>query len=40
MDSDATGQAILKPLAFTGFMATKDADYEIVRSTGYKLPGF
>jgi phosphonate transport system substrate-binding protein len=40
MDGDPTGQAILKPLAFTGFMATKDADYEILRSTGYKLPGF
>jgi phosphonate transport system substrate-binding protein len=40
MEGDPAGQAILKPLAFTGFMATKDADYEIVRSLGYKLPGF
>jgi phosphonate transport system substrate-binding protein len=40
MDGNATGQAILKPLAFTGFMATNDADYEVVRAMGYKLQGF
>jgi phosphonate transport system substrate-binding protein len=40
MDAEAAGQAVLKPLAFTGFMATKDADYEVLRSMDYKLPGF
>ena len=40
MDSEPAGQAILKPLAFTGFMSTRDADYEVLRTLGYKLPGY
>jgi phosphonate transport system substrate-binding protein len=38
MNTDEAGQAILKPLAFTGFMVTRDADYDVLRSSGYKLP--
>jgi phosphonate transport system substrate-binding protein len=39
MSGDAGGLEILKPLAFTGFMETRDADYESLRSLGYKLAG-
>jgi len=39
MSGDASGREILKSLAFTGFMETRDADYESLRSLGYKLAG-
>jgi phosphonate transport system substrate-binding protein len=40
MDRDAAGQAALKPLAFTGFVPTRDADYDGLRSQGLKAPGY
>ena len=40
MNQEAAGLAVLKPLALNGFMVSRDADYESLRSLGYKLPGF
>jgi phosphonate transport system substrate-binding protein len=40
MNSETAGQAILKPLAFTGFISTRDEDYDVLRSLGYKLSGY
>jgi hypothetical protein len=39
MNGTVAGQALLKSIAFTGFVAARDSDYDIVRSSGYKLPG-
>jgi phosphonate transport system substrate-binding protein len=39
MNKDVAGQEILKPIDFKGFMLTSDADYDVIRSLGYKLPG-
>jgi phosphonate transport system substrate-binding protein len=40
MNGGEAGKAILKPLDFTGFIETRDADYDVLRSSGYKLPEF
>jgi phosphonate transport system substrate-binding protein len=40
MDSSSDGRVLLKPLALNGFMVTHDADYDVIRSSGYKLSGF
>lgn len=39
MDRDPAAREILKTLAFSGFMATRDADYEVLRALGFKVPG-
>jgi hypothetical protein len=39
MNKDAAAQEILKAIDFKGFMPTSDADYDVIRSLGYKLPG-
>jgi phosphonate transport system substrate-binding protein len=39
MDRDAAGQAALRPLAFTGFVPARDADYDGLRSLGLKASG-
>jgi phosphonate transport system substrate-binding protein len=39
MNQEAAGLAVLKPLALNGFMVTHDAEYESLRSLGYKLSG-
>jgi len=40
MNQESAGLAVLKPLDLNGFMATRDADYESLRSLGYKVSEF
>jgi phosphonate transport system substrate-binding protein len=40
MNQEAAGLAVLKPLALNGFMVTHTAEYESLRSLGFKLSGF
>lgn len=40
MADDPAGQALLKPLAFAGIVAARDADYDPFRTLGVKLPDY